>query len=187
MVGGPKYPKIVVTPPGPRTRELIREDEAYLPRSMVRCYPLAVESGSGCIIKDLDGNEFIDFNAGLGVLGVGHCHPKVVSAIGEQTKKLLHYSFTDFYYQPIVDLGRELCKITPGDFSKKVFYCNSGAEAVEAAMKMTKWHTRNSLFLAYTGAFHGRTLGAVGLTASKLVQRRHFLSLIHISEPTRPY
>lgn len=178
MVSGAKYPKIVVTPPGPKTRELIREDEAYLPRSMVRCYPLAVESGSGCIIKDLDGNEFIDFNAGLGVLGVGHCHPKVVSAISDQTKKLLHYSFTDFYYRPIVDLGRELCKITPGDFSKKVFYCNSGAEAVEAAMKMTKWHTRNSLFLAYTGAFHGRTIGALSLTASKLVQRRHFFPLV---------
>ena len=145
---------------------------------MLRRYPLAVESGYGCVVKDLDGNEFIDFNAGLGVLSLGHCHPKVVNAIAEQSKKLLHYSFTDFYYQPMVDLAQEIFKITPGDFSKKVFYCSSGAEAVEAAMKMAKWHTRNSLFLAYAGAFHGRTLGAVSLTASKLAQRRHFFPLV---------
>lgn len=173
-----RYPKIIVTPPGPKARQLIREDETYLSKSMLRYYPLAAESGSGCIVKDMDGNEFIDFNAGLGVMAVGHCHPRVVNAVTEQSRKLLHYSFTDFYYQPIVDLGRELCKITPGDFSKKVFYCNSGTEAVEAAMKMTKWHTRNSLFLAYTGAFHGRTLGALSLTASKLTQRRHFFPLV---------
>ncbi len=178
MSGKAPYPKIVVTPPGPKARELIRGDESLISKSMVRWYPLAAESGSGCIVKDVDGNEFIDFNSGLAVLNVGHCHPKVVSAITEQAKKLIHYSYTDFYYQPIVDLGKELIKITPGTFAKKVFFCNSGAEAIEAAMKMAKWHTRNSLFLAYTGAFHGRTLGAVSLTASKPVQRRHFFPLV---------
>jgi 4-aminobutyrate aminotransferase len=178
MSGKAPYPKIVVTPPGPKARELVRGDESLISRSMVRWYPLVAESGSGCIVKDVDGNEFIDFNSGLAVLNVGHCHPKVVSAITEQTKKLIHYSYTDFYYQPIIDLGNELTKITPGTFAKKVFFCNSGAEAVEAAMKMAKWHTRNSLFLAYTGAFHGRTLGSVSLTASKLVQRRHFFPLV---------
>lgn len=172
------YPKIVVTPPGPKARELIRGDESYLSKSMVRWYPLAAESGSGCIVRDVDGNEFIDFNSGLAVLNVGHSHPKVVSAITEQAKKLIHYSYTDFYYRPIVDLGAELVKISPGTFTKRVFFCNSGAEAIEAAMKMSKWHTRNSLFLAYTGAFHGRTLGAVSLTASKPVQRRHFFPLV---------
>jgi 4-aminobutyrate aminotransferase len=145
---------------------------------MVRWYPLVAESGSGCIVKDVDGNEFIDFNSGLAVLNVGHCHPKVVSAITDQTKRLIHYSYTDFYYQPIVDLSRELTKITPGTFTKRVFLCNSGTEAIEGAMKMAKWHTRNGLFLAYTGAFHGRTLGAVSLTASKPVQRRHFFPLV---------
>jgi 4-aminobutyrate aminotransferase len=178
MSGKVPYPKIVVTPPGPKARELIRSDESYISKSMVRWYPLAAESGSGCIVKDVDGNEYIDFNSGLAVLNVGHSHPRVVSAITEQAKKLIHYSYTDFYYQPIVDLGEELGKITPGSFAKRVFFCNSGAEAVEAAVKMSKWHTRNSLFLAYTGAFHGRTLGAVSLTASKLVQRRHFFPLV---------
>ena len=178
MSGKAPYPKILVTPPGPKARELVRGDESLISKSMVRWYPLVAESGSGCIVKDVDGNEFIDFNSGLAVLNVGHCHPKVVSAITEQTKKLIHYSYTDFYYQPIVDLGKELTKITPGTFAKKVFFCNSGAEAIEAAMKMAKWHTRNSLFLAYTGAFHGRTLGAVSLTASKPVQRRHFFPLV---------
>lgn len=178
MSGKAKYPKIVVTPPGPKARELVREDESYISKSMVRWYPLVAESGSGCIVKDVDGNEFIDFNSGLGVLNVGHCHPKVVSAITEQAKKLIHYSYTDFYYQSIVDLSRELTKITPGSFSKTVFFCNSGAEAIEAAMKMAKWHTRNNLFLAYTGSFHGRTLGAVSLTGSKPVQRRHFFPLV---------
>jgi len=178
MSGKPPYPKIVVTPPGPKARELVRGDESLISKSMVRWYPLAVESGSGCIVKDVDGNEFIDFNSGLAVLNVGHCHPRVVSAITEQAKKLIHYSYTDFYYQPIVDLSNELSKITPGTFAKKVFFCSSGAEAIEAAMKMAKWHTRNSLFLAYTGAFHGRTVGAVSLTASKPVQRRHFFPLV---------
>ena len=178
MSGKATYPKIVVTPPGPKARELVRSDESYISSSMVRWYPLVAESGSGCIVKDVDGNEFIDFNSGLAVLNVGHCHPKVVSAITEQAKKLIHYSYTDFYYQPIIDLSRELTKITPGAHAKRVFFCNSGTEAVEAAMKMTKWHTRNSLFLAYTGAFHGRTLGALSLTASKPVQRRHFFPLV---------
>jgi 4-aminobutyrate aminotransferase len=172
------YPKIVVTPPGPKARDLVRGDESYISRSMVRWYPLVAESGSGCIVKDVDGNEFIDFNSGLAVLNVGHCHPKVVSAITEQAKKLIHYSYTDFYYQAIVDLSKELTKITPGDYAKRTFLGNSGTEVVEAAMKMAKWHTRNSLFLAYTGAFHGRTLGAVSLTASKPVQRRHFFPLV---------
>jgi len=178
MSGKAPYPKIVVTPPGPKARELIRADESYISKSMVRWYPLAAESGSGCIVRDVDGNEYIDFNSGLAVLNVGHCHPRVVSAINEQTNKLIHYSYTDFYYRAIVDLSVELTKITPGTFPKRVFLSNSGTEAVEAAMKMAKWHTRNSLFLAYTGAFHGRTQGAMSLTASKPVQRRHFFPLV---------
>jgi len=137
-------------------------------------------------VKDVDGNEFIDFNAGLGVMSVGHCHPQVVQAIKDQSSKLLHYSWTDFYYRPIVDLVEQLTKITPGCFAKKVFFANSGAEAVEAAMKITRWHARKPLFIAYTGSFHGRTLGAVSLTASKPVQRRHFFPLV--SEVTHvPY
>jgi len=179
-------PKIIVTPPGPKARELLERDANVLSRSVVRWYPLVAESGSGCIVKDVDGNEFVDFNSGLVVLAVGHSHPRVVKAIREQSEKLIHYSWTDFYYKPIIDLGEQLTKITPGSFPKKVFFSNSGAEANEAAMKMTRWHTRKPLFLAYTSSFHGRSFGTMALTASKPVQRRHFFPLL--SEVTHvPY
>ena len=151
-------PKIVVTPPGPKARELLRRIRMFYP-SVVRWYPLVAESGSGCIVKDVDGNEYVDFNSGLVVLNVGHSHPRVVKAIKDQAEKLIHYSWTDFYYKPIIDLGEKLTTITPGSFTKKVFFSNSGAEANEAAMKMTRWHTRRPLFLAYTSSFHGRSFG----------------------------
>jgi len=173
-----KYPKIVVTPPGPKTRALLEKDERFLSQSMVRFYPLAIESGRGCIIRDVDGNEYIDLNSGLVCLNVGHSHPRVVEAIKKQAEKFTHYSWTDFYYQNIVDLGEQISKITPGTFEKKVFYGNSGAEAIEAGIKLAKWHTRKQLFLAYINAFHGRTIGSVSLTASKPVQRRHFFPVM---------
>lgn len=171
-------PKIVVTPPGPKARELLERDSSVLSRSAVRWYPLVAESGSGCIVKDVDGNEYIDFNSGLAVMSVGHSHPKVVKAIKDQAEKLIHYSWTDFYYKPIIDLGEQLTRITPGPFTKRVFFSNSGAEANEAAMKMTRWHSRRPLFLAYTGSFHGRTFATMSMTASKPVQRRHFFPLV---------
>ena len=180
--------KIVVTPPGPKARELLQKDASVLSQSVVRWYPLVADSGSGCVVKDVDGNEFIDFNSGLVVLAVGHSHPRVVKAIKDQAEKLIHYSWTDFYYKPIVDLGEQLTKITPGTFPKKVFFCNSGAEANEAAMKMARWHTRKPLFLAYTGAFHGRSFGTMALTASKPVQRRHFFPLVpEVTHVPYPY
>jgi len=180
-------PKIVVTPPGPKARELLEKDTTYITQSAVRWYPLVAESGSGCVLKDVDGNEYIDFNCGIVVLNVGHSHPRVVKAIKDQAEKLIHYSWTDFYYKPIVDLAEQLTKITPGSYPKKVFFSNSGAGAVEAAMKAARWHTRRPLFLAYTGSFHGRTFGAMSLTASKPVQRRHFFPVVpevtHVSYP----
>ena len=181
-----QHSKIVVTPPGPKARELLARDTDVVSQSVVRWYPLVVESATGCVVKDVDGNEFIDFNSGLVVMAVGHSHPRVVKAIKDQAEKLIHYSWTDFYYKPIIDLGEQLTKITPGSFAKKVFFCNSGAEANEAAMKMARWHTRKPLFIAYTGSFHGRTFGTMALTASKPVQRRHFFPLL--SEVTHvPY
>jgi 4-aminobutyrate aminotransferase len=170
--------RIVVTPPGPKARELLAKDTNILSHSVVRWYPLVAESGSGCFVKDVDGNEYIDFNSGLVVLNVGHSHPRVVKAIKDQAEKLIHYSWTDFYYKPIIDLGEQVARITPGSFPKKVFFSNSGAEANEAAMKMARWHTRKPLFLAYTSSFHGRTFGTMALTASKPVQRRHFFPLV---------
>ena len=183
-----ELPEIIVTPPGPKARELLARDETYITKCAVRCYPLVAESGSGCIVRDVDGNKYLDFNAGICVLNVGHCHPRVVKAIKDQAEKLIHYSWTDFYYQPIVDLAEQLTKITPGSFAKEVFMCNSGAEAVEAAMKLARWHSRKPLYLAYASAFHGRSFGAVSLTASKPVQKRHFFPLVpHVTHVPYPY
>ncbi len=172
------YPKIVVTPPGPRALELLKRDEALISPSYARFYPLVIESGRGCIIRDVDGNEFIDFNSGLAVLNVGHCHPRVVEAIREQVEKFLHYSHTDFYYEQAIKLAEKLSDKVPGDFKKKFYYGNSGAEAVEAAIKLSRWHTRRQKLIAFIGSFHGRTMGAVSLTASKPVQRQYFSPLL---------
>ena len=173
-----KHPKILVEPPGPKARELLERDKAVISPSYVRWYPLVVESGRGCIIRDVDGNEYIDFNAGIAVVSVGHCHPKVVEAVKKQAEKLIHYSNTDFYYEESVKLAEELVKITPGEEGKKVFFCNSGAEAIEAAVKLARWHTKRQYIIAFIGAFHGRTYGALSLTASKPVQRRGFSPLL---------
>jgi len=172
------YPRIVVCPPGPRARELVKRDEALISPSYIRFYPLVIRSGKGCIVRDVDGNEYIDFNSGLMCLNVGHCHPKVVDAINGQCEKFLHYSNTDFYYEDVVDLAEKLCEITPGRFRKKVHFGNSGAEAVETAVKLSKWHTRKHQFISFIGGFHGRTSGSLSLTASKIVQRRYFFPLL---------
>jgi len=172
------YPRIVVTPPGPKAREFVKRDESLISPSYGRFYPLVVESGRGCIVKDVDGNEFIDFNSGLVCLGVGHSHPKVVSAIKKQCDRFLHYSNTDFYYDEVITLAGKLVEIAPGDFEKKVYFGNSGAEAVEAAVKLAKWHTRKQLFIAFISAFHGRTIGALSFTASKPTQKRYFFPLM---------
>ena len=173
-----REPKILITPPGPRARELFAKYTQALSQSVVGFYPLVADSASGCIVRDVDGNEFIDFNSGLAVMNVGHSHPRVVKAIREQSEKLLHYAWTDFCYKPIVDLAEQLMAITPGTHSKRVFFANGGAEANEAAMKLSRWHSRKPLFLAFTNSFHGRTFGTMSLTASKPVQRRHFFPLV---------
>jgi 4-aminobutyrate aminotransferase len=172
------YPRIVVTPPGPRARELLKKDERFISPSYVRFYPLVVDSGKGCIVRDVDGNEYIDFNSGLACLNVGHNHPKVVEAIKRQCDRFLHYSNTDFYYNEVVALAEKLAEITPGNFEKKVYFGNSGTEAIEAAIKLAKWHTRKQLFIGFINAFHGRTIGSLSLTASKPTQRRYFLPLM---------
>jgi 4-aminobutyrate aminotransferase len=172
------YPKIVVTPPGPKARELMKKDEMLISPSYVRFYPLVVESAVGCIVRDVDGNEYIDFNAGLACLNVGHRHPKVVEAIKRQCDRFLHYSNTDFYYREVVELAEKLVEITPGNFEKKVYFGNSGTEAVEAAIKLAKWHTRKQLFIGFINAFHGRTIGSLSFTASKPAQRRYFFPLM---------
>ncbi len=172
------YPKIRVTPPGPRAKKIVERDAAVISPSFGRAYPLVVESAEGNIVKDVDGNEFIDMNAGLAVCSVGHGHPKLKQAIKDQVDKFIHYSYTDFFYEDYVDLGEELSKILPMKGQKKVFYGNSGAESIEAAMKVSRWHSGRQGYIAYIGSFHGRTMGAVSLTASKPYQRRRFSPLI---------
>jgi len=172
------YPKIIVTPPGPKARELVRKDESVISPSYGRFYPLVVESGRGCIVKDVDGNEYIDFNSGLVCLNVGHSHPKVVAAVKSQCDRFLHYSNTDFFYAEVINLAEKLVEIAPGSFDKKVYFGNSGAESVEAAVKLAKWHTRKQRFIGFISAFHGRTVGALSFTASKLTQRRYFFPLM---------
>ncbi len=172
------YPKITVRPPGPKARELVKRDEQVISPSFVRYYPLVIDGGKDCIVKDIDGNEYIDFNSGLLCLNVGHSHPKIIEAIKKQTDRYLHYSMTDFYYPEVTELAEKIRTITPGKWDKKVYFGNSGTEAIEAAIKLTKWHTRRPRFIAFIGAFHGRTMGAVSFTASRPVQRRHFFPLM---------
>lgn len=173
-----RYPKIKVTPPGPKARKIVDRDAAVISPSFGRAYPLVVESAEGNIVKDVDGNEFIDMNAGLAVCSVGHGHPKLKKAIKDQVDKFIHYSYTDFFYEAYVDLGEALSGILPIGGPVKVFYGNSGAEAIEAAMKVARWHSVRQGYLAFIGGFHGRTLGAVSLTASKPYQRRRFGPLV---------
>ena len=149
-----------------------------------------VERGSGAVIEDVDGNLFLDFTAGIAVVATGHCHPAVVAAIQEQAAKLIHMSGTDFYYQPQIDLAQRLAELAPGRSPKRVFFTNSGAESLEAALKLARWHTGRSRAIAFLGAFHGRTYGAMSLSGSKLVHRRGFSPLVpdihHVPYPRGP-
>ena len=164
---------------GRSPRDLLARDAEYVSPSYTRVYPLVVERGSGCVIEDVDGNRFLDFTAGIAVnSNTGHCHPDVVAAIKDQADKLLHMSGTDFYYRPQIDLSERLAKASPGPSPKKVFFTNSGAEAIEAALKLARYHTGRSRVVAFFGAFHGRTYGAMSLSGSKLVHRRGFGPLV---------
>jgi 4-aminobutyrate aminotransferase len=173
-----KFAKVSTAVPGRKATEIVKKTEEYLSPSIAHFYPLVVESAHGALVKDVDGNQFIDFNSGIAVLSTGSTHPKVVEAIKAQAQKFIHYSYTDFYYENLVDLSEELVSLIPGKFSKMVYYGNSGAEAVEAAMKLTRNYTKRPIFLAHSGSFHGRTMGALTLTASKPVQRKGSLPLI---------
>jgi 4-aminobutyrate aminotransferase len=181
-------PEIRTPPPGPKAAEWLARDGRAVSPSYTRYYPLVVDRGSGCVIEDVDGNLFLDFTAGIAVVNAGHCHPEVVAAIQDQAAKLLHMSGTDFYYRPQIELAERLAKAAPGPSPKKVFFANSGAEAVEGALKLARWHTDRSRVVAFFGAFHGRTYGAMSLSGSKVVHRRGFAPLLpdvhHVTFPT---
>ncbi|HBI42551.1 MAG TPA: acetyl ornithine aminotransferase family protein [Planctomycetales bacterium] len=171
-------PDIRTALPGPKAQALLLRDAKYVSPSYTRVYPLVVESGSGAVIRDVDGNLFLDFTAGIAVASTGHCHPHVVAAIKDQAEKLIHMSGTDFYYAPQIDLSQRLAEGGPGTSAKRVFFTNSGAEALEAALKLARWHTGRTRAVAFFGAFHGRTYGAMSLSGSKLVHRRGFSPLV---------
>jgi len=164
--------------PGPRAQEVIARDQRAVSPSYTRSYPLVASRGEGAIVEDVDGNRFLDFNAGIAVVATGHCHPRVVEAIREQAGRLIHMSGTDFYYEGLVDLAEKLAALAPGAFARRVSFCNSGSEAVEGAMKLARYSTGRDKFIAFLGAFHGRTMGALSLTARKAVQRRGFGALV---------
>src|SRR5262249_19177535 len=157
---------------------LLDRDHQYTSPSYTRIYPLVCARGSGAVIEDVDGNLFLDFTAGIAVCSTGHCHPRVVAAIQDQAARLIHMSGTDFYYQPQIDLAQRLAELAPGPRGKRVFFTNSGAEALEAALKLARWRTGRSRVVAFFGAFHGRTYGAMSLSGSKLVHRRGFSPLV---------
>jgi 4-aminobutyrate aminotransferase len=169
---GPSFKNRII--PGPKARRIVARDHRAISSSYGRVYPLVVERGRGSLLWDVDGNRFLDFTAGIAVGSTGHSHPQVVRAIREQASRFLHMSGTDFYYEPEVLLAEKLQSITPGKGAKRTFFSNSGAEAVECAMKLARYQTRRPLFLGFYGAFHGRTMGALSLTSSKAVQRRGF-------------
>jgi 4-aminobutyrate aminotransferase len=156
---------------------MARDARAVSP-SYTRGYPLVVHSASGAMVQDVDGNRFLDFNAGIAVVAAGHCHPRVVEAIQKQAARLIHMSGTDFYYDEMVTLAEKLGEIAPGDVERRVSFGNSGAEAVEGCIKLARWSTGRAKIIAFFGAFHGRTMGALSLTARKSVQRAGFGPLI---------
>jgi 4-aminobutyrate aminotransferase len=171
-------PDIRTPLPGPKAAELIARDAKSMSPSFTRSYPFVMDHGRGCWVTDVDGNRFLDFTAGIAVVTTGHSHPKVVAAIKEQADRFLHMSGTDFYYTSEIELAERLeAKILPGT-PARVFFTNSGAEAIEGAMKLARYATGRPSYIAFIGAFHGRTFGALSLTASKASQRRRFAPLL---------
>jgi 4-aminobutyrate aminotransferase len=171
-------PKLLCPLPGPKARAAVEADDRLISPSYTRSYPLVAKSGRGIRVVDVDGNEFLDFAAGIAVNSTGHCHPEVVAAIQKQAAELIHISGTDFYNEPLTDLAAKLSAIAPMAGPHKVFYGNSGAEAVECALKLARYHTGRQNVIAFLGAFHGRTMGALSLTGSKPQQKRRFSPLV---------
>ena len=173
-----KIPNIKIKPPGPKAKAIVEKDQRYTAPAYGRVYPLVVKEGRGMVIEDVDGNLFLDFMAGIAVASTGHSHPKVVKAIEEQARKFLHICGSDFYYEPMAELTEKLSRIAPGRSPKKVFLTNSGTETIEAAFKLARFATKRNHVIAFLGAFHGRTMGSLSLTASRSSHRAHFSPLI---------
>jgi len=172
------FPSIKTVLPGPEARKVLERDQRFISQSYTRVYPLVVKKALGVWVEDVDGNRFLDFNSGIAVCNTGHCHPRVVEAIRRQAEQLIHMSGSDFYYDAQSTLAAKLSEIAPGPKEKRVFFGNSGAEAIEAALKLARYHTKRPLIIAFLGAFHGRTMGALSLTASKAIFEKGFSPLV---------
>jgi len=169
-----QLPEIKTSLPGPNATLILARDAQYISPSYTRSYPLVVQRGYGAILEDVDGNTFLDFNAGVGVAALGHAHSDIADVIEKQAREFVHISGTDYYYPHQTALAEKLVQVTPGTFAKKVHYSNSGAEAMEGALKAAIYSTGRDKFIAFRGAFHGRTFGTLSLTASRAAQRRGF-------------
>ena len=168
------YPRIVTPPPGPKAKAVIDRDAAWTSTSYIKEYPLVIAGGQGAMLEDVDGNRYIDYMAGIAVSSTGYNHPTVVAAIQEQAGKFLHICGTDFYFEGFARLAERLAQLAPGPSRKRVFLSNSGTEAIEGAIKLARYHTRRPALIAFQGAFHGRSYGALSLTSSKAGQHKHF-------------
>ena len=177
-IGAQYGPKLVTPLPGPNAKRIVEEDDRLISPSYTRSYPMVAKRGRGVRVEDVDGNEFIDFAAGIAVTSTGHCHPEVVKAIQDQAAELIHISGTDFYYESLVTLSERLSAVAPMPGPHRFYYGNSGAEAVECALKLARYHTGRQHIVSFLGSFHGRTMGALSLTASKPQQRRRFAPLM---------
>jgi 4-aminobutyrate aminotransferase len=182
-----KLPRLLTQLPGPNAKRVLERDAKFMSPSYTRDYPLVAKRGRGAVVEDVDGNTFLDFAAGIAVCSTGHCHPKVVEAIQKQAAELIHMSGTDFYYESLPQLAERLVATMPGAEQKRVFFGNSGTEAVEGAIKLARYATKRDKLIAFYGAFHGRTMGSLSLTASKSTQRKGFGALLsgveHIHYP----
>jgi 4-aminobutyrate aminotransferase len=180
-------PKLLGALPGPKARAAVENDDRLMSPSYTRSYPLVARRGRGIRIEDVDGNEFLDFAAGIAVNSTGHCHPEVVAAIQKQAAELIHISGTDFYYESMTEFADRLSAVAPMPGPHRFYYGNSGAEAVECALKVARYHTKRQQVISFFGAFHGRTMGALSLTGSKPQQKRRFSPLVpgvtHIRYP----
>ena len=171
-----EYPLIIVPPPGPKARKIIEQDKEFTSPSYIKEYPFVMAGGKGAMCEDVDGNRYIDWMAGIAVSSTGYNHPKVVAAIQEQAGKFLHICGTDFYYEPMARLCKRLSELAPGGAKDKwrVFLSNSGTEAVEGAIKLARYSTKRQNLIAFDGAFHGRSYGALTLTQSKVKYKEGF-------------
>jgi 4-aminobutyrate aminotransferase len=174
----PDYPNIKTPLPGPAARAVLDKDNRYISPSYTRGYPLVIAKGEDLVVTDVDGNRFLDFTSGIAVCNTGHCHPKVVDAIISQARTFLHMSGTDFYYRVQSELAEKLAQMAPGSTDRRVFYSNSGAESIEAALKLVRYHTKRTRIISFFGSFHGRTMGALSLSASKSIHEKGFAPLV---------